>query len=253
VLPKEALAALAVLQRNVGGTLLAMYLHGSAVAGGLRPSSDVDLMAVVGAPTTHAVRARLVVELMEVSGRHPVGPDGRRPIEMIVFNCADLAVTSYPARAEFLYGEWLREQFEAGAVPEPQNDPEFTLLLAQARTQARALIGPDPATLLPVVPQSDVRRAIGLALPALLSALDGDERNVLLTLVRMWRTLAIGDFVPKDVAADWAMPRLPAEAAVLIADARDAYLGVKSVGWQERQREVHVLADELAKRVAAML
>jgi len=162
-------------------------------------------------------------------------------------------VPSYPARAEFLYGEWLREQFEAGAVPEPQNDPEITLLLAQARTQARALIDPDPATLLPVVPQSDVRRAIGLALPALLSALDGVERNVLLTLVRMWRTLAKGDFVPKDVAADWVMPRLHAEAAVLIAEARDAYLGVKSVGWQERQREVHVSADELAKRVAAML
>jgi streptomycin 3"-adenylyltransferase len=69
----------------------------------------------------------------------------------------------------------------------------------------------------------------------------------------MWRTLATGDFVPKDIAADWAMPRLHAGAAALIANARDVYLGVKSDSWQDPRRKVHLVADYLAKRVAAML
>jgi predicted nucleotidyltransferase len=253
VIPEEALKAVTVLQRCVGNKLLAVYLHGSATAGDLRPTSDVDLMAVIDAPTTYEVRKRLVSELMEVSGWHPVDPDGRRPIEMIVFDRSDLAVSACPARCEFLYGEWLRERFRAGEVPKPHADPEFTLLLAQARRNARTLIGREPATLLPIIPDSDVRRAIGQALPSLLGTLEGDERNVLLTLVRMWRTLATGDFVPKDVAAEWAIPRLQAGAAALIADARDAYLGTKSDNWQDRRREVRLTAQDLGERMAAML
>jgi streptomycin 3"-adenylyltransferase len=253
VTPNEASKALTVLQHSFGDKLLAVYLHGSAAAGGLRPSSDVDLMAVIDTPSTYAVRKHLVSELLEVSGRHPVDLDGRRPIEMIVFDRSDLAVPAFPMRCEFLYGEWLRERFEAGEVPEPHADPEFTLVLAQARRNAKALIGRDPAALLPIIPASDVRRAIGLALPTLLETLEGDERNVLLTLARMWRTLAIGDFVPKDVAADWAIPRLHAEAAALVAEARDAYLGVKSDHWQDRQQEVRLVASALGERVAAML
>ena len=252
-IPDEALKAVIVLQRSVGDRLLAVYLHGSAIAGGLRPDSDVDLMAVVDAPTTYAVRRCLVSELMRLSGRHPVDPDGRRPIEMIVFDRSDLAVSTCPARCEFLYGEWLREAFEAGEVPKPHADPEFTLLLAQARRNARTLIGRDAVALLPDIPDSDVRRAIGQVLATLLGALEGDGRNVLLTLVRMWRTLATGDFVPKDVAAEWAIPRLQAGSAALLADARDAYLGKRGDNWRDRQQELRSVAKDLGERVAAML
>ena len=253
VMPGEALKAVSILQRCVGDKLLAVDLHGSATAGGLRPNSDVDLVAVIDTPTTHAVRKRLASELVEVSGRHPIDPDGRRPIEMIVFDRSDLAVSACPARCEFLYGEWLRGRFEAGEVPTPHADPELTLLLAQARRNARTLIGRDPAALLPIISGSDVRRAIGQVLPTLLGTLEGDERNILLTLARMWRTLATGDFVPKDVAAEWAVPRLQAGAAALVADAGDAYLGTKGDNCRDRRREVRSVAKDLGERVAAML
>lgn len=236
-----------------GSALSGVYLHGSAVAGGLRPASDVDLLLVVNQPTTHAVRASLVSKLMEVSGRHPAKSDGPRPLELIAFLRTDLAASVYPARADFVYGEWLRAEFEAGAVPEPVSDPEFTLLLAQARREARPLHGPDATELLPVIPDADIRRAIGDALPALLETLDGDERNVLLTLARMWRTLSTGAFVPKDVAAEWAAPRLPGEAAALLARAKAAYLGMEDDDWRGRRHEVRRAAHDLSARVKAML
>jgi hypothetical protein len=40
----------------------------------------------------------------------------------------------------------------------------------------------------------------------------------------MWRTLVTGEFVSKDVAADWAVARLPAIQAAVLADAREIYL-----------------------------
>ncbi|WP_309083520.1 aminoglycoside adenylyltransferase family protein [Chelativorans sp.] len=251
-IPALAIDAVSALERSFGKSLLAAYLHGSAVAGGLRPNSDVDVLAVIGRPITHAERAQLVAGLMKMSGA-PGSGDGSRPLELIVFLRADLTPPSYPARSEFIYGEWLRDAFKAGGVPEPAGDPEMTLILAQARREARTLIGPDPAEMLPVIPQAHIGRAIGDLLPALLASLDGDERNVLLTLARMWRTLSTGEFVPKDVAAEWAAPRLPEEAAGLITCAGREYLGAVSVDWQARRDEVRRVAEDLRQRVLAML
>jgi streptomycin 3"-adenylyltransferase len=211
------------------------------------------LLVAIERPTTPEIRRLLVTELMRVSGRHPAKSGGPRPLEVIVFLKTDLTSSAYPARSEFLYGEWLRREFEAGAAPEPAADPDFTLVLAQARSRARTLIGPPPTDLLPIISDADVRRAIGDALPGLLGNLAGDERNVLLTLARMWHTLATGEFVPKHVAAEWAIPRLSAAAAALVALAKDAYLGTKSDDWRSRYREAQAAANELTHRVTAML
>lgn len=252
-IPIEALQAARAAESQFGSTLSAVYLYGSAVAGGLRPNSDVDILVVVDKPTTRTARADLVAGLMKVSGRYPVEPGGPHPLEVTVFLRSDLAEPAYPLRSEFVYGEWLRKAFEAGEVPEPASNPDFTLLLAQARRQAKSLVGPDAAELLPAIPAADIRRAIGDSLPALLDSLAGDERNVLLTLVRMWQTLTTGEFVAKDVAADWAIRRLPAGTAILVAYAKDAYLGVGKDDWQGRQGEAEGAAHDLSRRVTEML
>jgi hypothetical protein len=99
-IPGEASQALLIVQRCLGDSLLAVYLHGSAVAGGLRPGSDVDLLVVTNQPTTPKVRECLVAELRKISGRHPAGPSGPRPLELIVFQHADLMASVYPVRSE---------------------------------------------------------------------------------------------------------------------------------------------------------
>lgn len=250
--PPEAEQALALIQQQFGGSLVAVYLHGSAVAGGLRRDSDVDLLVVVDRPLTPSDSARLVAELMRIS-KHPRKGSATRPLEVIIVLRANLTASIYPARTEFMYGEWLRDAFEAGEVPMPASDPDLTLVLAQARQRAHALIGPGPDELLPAIPQADIRRAIGDALPALLADLEGDERNVLLTLARMWRTLATGEFVSKDAAAEWAEARMPAEQAAVLADAREGYLGTGNDDWQARQQEARRAAGYLHQCVIAAL
>jgi hypothetical protein len=49
-------------------------------------------------------------------------------------------------------------------------------------------------------------------LPSLVADLESDTRNVLLTLARMWTTVATGRIVSKDAAAAWALERLPPSA-----------------------------------------
>lgn len=246
----QAIQALAAIRHHLADRLVAVYLHGSAVRGGLRSNSDIDLLAVVDKPLPYAIRRNLVGALTTMSRYPPTATV--RPLELIILNRDDLAPLPYPARAEFIYGEWLRAAFDAGEVPEPVADPDLTIVLASARQVAKPLCGPDAGELLPAVPAGDIRRAIGDALPALLRSLDGDERNVLLTLARMWRTLATGEIVAKDVAAAWAAPRLPPATADLMDQARQAYRDGTEIDWPARRRDVDRIVDVLRRRVQDM-
>lgn len=242
-------AATSALSRVLGENLRALYLHGSMASGGLRPQSDIDLLAVVEASLTDAQREDLLAALLTLSGRHPVTPGGPRCLELMVFSLPDLSDPGFPARADFLYGEWLRDAFEQGERPRPSRDPEFTLVLAQARHAAVALLGPGAPRVLPEIPFEQVRHAMRAALPALLDGLQGDERNVLLTLARMWRTARAGGFTTKDAAAAWAIPQLSPRHAATLDHARKAYLGETADAWICHCDDARALAEHLAERV----
>ncbi|QEM80890.1 aminoglycoside adenylyltransferase family protein [Halomonas binhaiensis] len=248
MIPAEVDNVLHVIRELLADSLVAAYLHGSAVAGGLQPSSDVDVLVVIDEPLDSETRLSLTTALMGISG-HPARDSSLRPVELMIFLRTQLVADIYPARCEFIYGEWLRHEFERGAIPQPAEDPELTLVLAQARQEAKPLFGPSASELLPLIPPADIRRAIGDLLPDLLASLQGDERNVLLTLARMWRTLTEGDFVTKDAAASWAEPRLPVEHAALLRDAREAYLGMHADDWSTRQEEVLRTVNAMQHRI----
>lgn len=249
----QARAATAILRDVLGDGLLAVYLHGSAASGKLRPQSDIDLLAVVDRGMTDDQRKDLLTGLLQISGHHPAAPGGPRCIEVIVFRLSDLSENAFPARAEFTYGEWLRDEFEVGERPMPTSDPEYTLVLAQARQEAVTLFGPIVSTLLPQIPPKQIRQAMRDALPSLLKGLRGDERNVLLTLARMWRTARTGEFVTKDAAADWAVPQILDRDAATLNYARNAYLGEIVDEWESRWDDAQRLAELLTERITNLL
>ncbi|ECO3195767.1 aminoglycoside resistance protein, partial [Salmonella enterica subsp. enterica] len=53
-------AACRLITRVTGDTLRAIHLYGSAVAGGLKPNSDIDLLVTICQPLTEAQRAMLM-------------------------------------------------------------------------------------------------------------------------------------------------------------------------------------------------
>lgn len=243
-------ATLAALHNSLADCLCAVYLHGSAVSGGLRPQSDIDLLAVVDRRMTLGERATLSSSLLNLSGRRPSTPGGLRCLEVMAFSRPDLAAGLLPASADYIFGEWLRDAFEAGETSMPTQHAEFTVVLAQARQEAVALFGPDRETLLPVIPMIDVRNAMRELLAELVGGLWEDTRNVLLTLARIWHTAENGTFVSKDEAASWVIPQLTDLSALIMDHARRAYLGEVVDNWNSYQQGVECLAEELAARVS---
>ncbi|MFC4005207.1 aminoglycoside adenylyltransferase family protein [Prauserella oleivorans] len=196
------------------------YLHGSGVRGGLRPASDLDLLVVAERGLDTRQRRTLLGGLLTLSGFS----GGARPIELTVVVQSEVRPWRFPPTGDFLYGEWLREEFEAGALPQPEPMPDLALLVTMVLAGDHPLAGPPPAQLLDPVPHADLVRASVASIPELLAELDHDTRNVVLTLARIWTTLATGEIRSKDAAADWALRRLPPEHRSVPAHARTLYL-----------------------------
>lgn len=205
----------------LGEEAIGSYLHGSAVLGGLKPASDLDVLVVTRRSMDDRRRRALLDGLLAVSGLS----DRLRPVELTVVVRSEVRPWRYPPTGDFLYGEWLREDLRASGAPRPEPMPDLAVLLTTVLTHGRPLTGPPAASVLDPVPRADLVRASVAGIPDLLHDLDHDTRNVLLTLARVWTTLATGEIRPKDAAADWALRRLPPEHRPVLRHARELYLG----------------------------
>jgi predicted nucleotidyltransferase len=242
-------AALRVIRGAIlDADLVAVYRYGSAESSGLRPDSDLDLLAVTTRRLTPGEGDALIAGLLPISGRE-TRPAGWRPIELTVVARAEIDPWRMPPRQELQYGEWWREELLVGERPWDEANPDIAILIAMARQQGRGLVGPSPEDVFPMIPAEDLRRAMRDSLPDLVADLPDDTRNVLLTLARMWSTTATGAFRSKDEAADWALERLPAAERPMLARARDLY---RHGGWGTwDDAAVARLADRLATEVRA--
>ena len=227
----EQLAMVLEIARTVlGDNLIGVYLHGTTGAEALRPTSDLDVLVVIGQPTTEAERRALVLGLAEVSGSPE--PRGRwRPVELTVVRQSMVNPWRYPPERELQFGQWERRRYLAGYVPAPEPDPDLAVLVSAALAADRPLLGPPAAAILAPVPAADLRRSVVAGVPGLLAGLEGDVRNVLLTLARIWFTLATGEIRSKDAAASWVLDHLkdlaPADrvaTGAVLTLAREQYL-----------------------------
>jgi streptomycin 3"-adenylyltransferase len=239
-----------VVREVLGRDVLAVYLHGSAVSGGLRPASDLDILAVLRRPTTRGEKASVIERILPLSG--PADPGGhRRPVELTLVVRDEVCPWHYPPSLDLQYGEWWRSELERGDLPPWRDpDPDLALLLAMVLQAGHPLFGPGPADVLDPVPPADIRRALIDVVPGLLDDLEGDEANVLLTLARTWVTLATGVFQPKDAAADWVLSRLPDEDRGVLAHARAVYIGMEPDTWDGRRAAVRACAACMERGIA---
>jgi streptomycin 3"-adenylyltransferase len=259
--PPEAIAAQiagvqAVLHRQLGAQLRAIHLYGSAIDGGLQPGSDIDLMVSVAAPLAPAARHALLLALLDHSA-WPGSSARLRALEVTVVALPALRPWHYPPRRELQFGEWLRSDLQAGRFEPPMADPDLAILLTQLRRHSLALSGPPAQELFAPVPPADFRRALADTVAQWNAPPDwqGEERNILLALARIWYSACTGAIATKDNAAAWAAERLPAEHRARMEAAGLAYRSGQDGAQAWRPDQVgatilfckHAVAQELAR------
>jgi streptomycin 3"-adenylyltransferase len=99
------------------------------------------------------------------------------------------------------------------------------------------------------VPHPDLVRATLDAIPDLVADLEGDTRNVLLTLARMWTTTATGAVRSKDHAARWAAERLGGQDRRLLDHGRKLYFDGGWGNWATKTADARRLADRMREEI----
>jgi len=95
------------------GGVLGIYVFGSGARDALRPDSDIDLLMLTGRSLSLNERESLLTFLLQVSGRRATsGP--ARPLELTSLVLRDVVPWTYPPVCDFLYGEWLRDEYVQG-------------------------------------------------------------------------------------------------------------------------------------------
>ena len=223
--------------------LLGIYLYGSSIVGGLQKYSDIDLFVVSNRATTREEKAKLVAELLKISGIYMKGK--KLPIEMTIVEKSEINPWVYPPRFDFQYGEWLRKQFEQGNIePWPVKEmPDLALLVTQILLASNILVGANPHQLLCKIPYKDFMASVIDALPNLMSDIDSDARNVLLTIARIWSTVAADAIRSKPAAADWVINRLPEKYRPVMERAKAICKGEEKEHWEDIKDLVKPCAD----------
>jgi streptomycin 3"-adenylyltransferase len=225
-------AVVELIRAVFGDAVTGVYLFGSAVHGGLRPSSDLDLLLVLDRPSKRDARRRLIDGLLDLS--RSADHLDRRHLEVTAVVSPDIKPWRYPPPMELQYGDWWRTEFQGGDEPWTSPNHDLAVLLTSARDASLALVGPPAAELLDPVPHADLERACRDVIPELLPGIEVeyDTRNSLLTLARIWFTLSTGRIESKDVAAAWALERLPDGAGEALRLARAGYVGEAVDRWE---------------------
>ncbi len=234
------------LEEEDPGDVLGLYVTGSAALGGLRPNSDIDLVLVTSRSLSRTERQGLLTLLLRISGPPA---SGVRPVELTSVTVSDIVPWTYPPMCDLLYGEWLRDTFERGAVPQPHVSPDLAVMLTALLRRFQVFQGPSPGDLIGPIPDEDLRQAILDSLRSLLADFAGDERNVLLTLARMLITMSSGEIVSKDEAARRIRRDLPEPDRSVLSDAASGYLGLVRDDWSGCQRQARATAEHLASRI----
>jgi predicted nucleotidyltransferase len=234
----------------LGENLISAYLHGSAVLGGFRPRSDIDVIVVSTRGTSADEKRCLIDLLVSLSAQGgTIGPP--RPIELDVVVASEIRPWRYPPAFDFHFDELLRSEFDSGELePWPsRTNRDLASVITMALMEETALFGPPATEIFDPVPRQDYIDAILRDTATVDQYLPWDTRNVVLTLPRIWSAIATDEVHSKDSAAAWALPQLPEEHRPVLERARAIYRGEPEEPWDDVLPQVRAYADYIVSEI----
>jgi len=250
---EQIMQCLNLLKNILGSDLLGVSLYGSSIIGGLQKYSDIDLFVVSNRSTNYIEKTNLVTSLLTISGIYK--KTSKRPIEMTIVVKSEINPWQYPPKFDFQYGDWLRDDFESGNIEPWPNKvmPDLAILITQVLLANKKLLGPEPNQLLSRVPYHDFIAATVEELDNLMTNLNKDTCNVLLTLARIWSTVKTDQIHSKPDAAVWVINQLPEEYQPVMKQARAICIGKEYEKWDDIKPLIQLCAKFMVNQINELI
>lgn len=196
------------IAETLRGSLVGVYLHGSAAMGAFVPSrSDVDVLVVTHGPIPAREKDALAELLSE--------PDLACPGVGLELSVVTLEAARTPSDAPSFE---LHLATEEGRVADRGTDPDLVAHLATARTFGRSLLGPPPEEVIAPVDRDRLLRSLADDLAwAIQRSLPG---YAVLNACRSLRFAREGALCSKPGGAKWALREGIADPALIRAALR---------------------------------
>lgn len=210
--------------------IVGIYMFGSFVESELKPNSDLDFLVLVPQPLADNLKSTLIHRISPLSRN--IGDNNHlRYVELTIVTQKDMAVLQYPPKQDFIYGEWLHDEYIKGYIPPSEFNSDLMIVLYQALQNNKQIYGMYSLhELLPDISFSDVKKAMMDSLDLLINHYEGDEANTILTLCRMILTMDTKQIIPKDVAGNSISKTIPLKHQKNVLLAVSNYEG-QSVDW----------------------
>ena len=207
--------------------LVGVYLHGSLVLGCFNANrSDVDLLVVTARRMKRAEREAVAELCLRESGSYE-RPGWPRPLELSILTREQLHPWRYPTPFDFHFAESHRPILERGEVAEGEQlvDHDLAAHVTVLRARRRPLYGPPVEEVFPAVPREHHADSLRRDFVWARDRGNAAPRYALLSMGRVWATLATGEIHSKDSGTAWAAERVPHELRPLLERALASYRG----------------------------
>jgi streptomycin 3"-adenylyltransferase len=199
-------------------------------------------------------RRHLVDALLKISAPYePAGPP--RPVELDLVLVTALHTWRYPTALDFHFSEEFRARFGAGEH-EAWEGLESRALAAHITVLRQAgvvVAGPAIESVFPDIPWPDYVHALTHDLDWCREHFAKHPRYGVLSIARIWATLATRAPQSKASGAEWALPRIPAELRPVLEHGVAVYTGAAEERWSDMAVASYISTvaaeiDELTQR-----
>jgi len=205
------------LRADLGRNLIGLYVYGSLTQDAFETRrSDVDCVAVIRRPLSAVVTSRLQMSLRRLLRSHPLA----RRLQLTILIQRELL--------RFNGDGWL---YQFGHLSRTGSDGN-PIIWVNILESGLVVLGPPPRTFVPRITPTMLRAALQREIEYLGAELvsarnsvwrhrDSYRRYAALTACRILYTLRTGRVVSKQVAAAWALTRLPTSHRAIVRRASD--------------------------------
>ena len=207
----------------LGGNLVGVYLHGSAVMGCFNPAkSDIDLIVVVENGLTEEVKRRFMNMVVELNNRAPA-----KGIEMSIVTKDACKPFVYPTPFELHFSamhiNWYTDNPTDYIEKMKGTDVDLAAHFTIIKKRGKCLYGAPIDEVFGVVPKADYLDSIRNDIAEACEDIVYNTMYITLNLARVLAYSRDGLVLSKKEGGEWALGNLPERYHSLIKDALNEY------------------------------
>lgn len=237
----------ATMRRQLGDSLVGVYLHGSLAMGSFNPdSSDIDFLVVAKTKLSPEMRQNLATAMIQLAKHAPA-----KGMEMSILTLEALQNFTHPTPFEFHFSNaWVEryQNHEVDLTDDTKVDADLAAHLTITKARGVTLYGEPIDAVFPDIAPRYYTDSIMADAKSILEDMTSEPVYNVLNLCRVWAYLEEGKITSKKEGGEWALSRATPFQKGVIEQALAEYADGEKASWDNNA--LHRFGQEMAEQLS---